>query len=158
MAITAEELKNLPVPTGTVEAQSGKDTLLYIEMPGSTSNSPKWGLVGGQRDCTLDMSADSIDASHKTSGGWATKLQGLKSWSITYTGLLVMNDDAATAMEYAFMNDKEIHAKIVYPDKSYQEGWASISKFKKGLSYKDAATIDATLEGRGAISAVTAGA
>ena len=90
MTITAEDLKKLPTPTATVEAQSGKDTLLYLEAPGSTTETPKWTLVGGQRDCTLDMSSDSIDASHKTSGGWQTKLQGLKTWSITYTGLQVI--------------------------------------------------------------------
>lgn len=158
MTITAEDLKKLPTPTDTTEAQSGKDTLLYLEAPGSSTETPKWTLVGGQRDCTLDMSSDSIDASHKTSGGWQTKLQGLKTWSITYTGLQVMNDDGAKIMEYAFMNGKPVHAKIVYPDKSYQQGWASVTKFKKGLAYKDAATIDATLEGQGEISEVTAGA
>lgn len=157
MTITAEDLKKLPTPTDdSTVAQAGKDTLLYIDTDTTGTNTPKWTLVGGQRESDLDESADSIDASHKTSGGWKVTLPGLKSWQMTYTGLLVLNDDGAQVMEYAFLNGIKVHVKIEYKDKSYQAGWASITKFSKKTPHDGVATIEATLEGAGAISEVTA--
>ena len=92
--LSAEELKKLPVYEGTSMATAGKDTLLYIDKATTTGKKPTWVLVGGQRNSPVEYKADSIDGSHKTSGGWGETLAGPKSWSISYTGLLVMDDAA----------------------------------------------------------------
>ena len=157
MALTDTELAKLPTPTDTIIAQAGKDTLLYIAGPTPTDPSTvNWVLVGGQRDSSLDCESDSLDASHKTSGGWKTTISGMKSWSISYSGLQVLNDSGAQIMEYAYRNDVEIHVKIEFKDKSYQDGWGYVTAFKRNLSYDDVATIETTISGDGAISAVTA--
>lgn len=109
--LSAEELKKLPVYEGTSMATAGKDTLLYIDKATTTGKKPTWVLVGGQRNSPVEYKADSIDGSHKTSGGWGETLAGPKSWSISYTGLLVMDDAALSIMEYAFHHDIPIHVK-----------------------------------------------
>ena len=106
--LSAEELKKLPVYEGTSMATAGKDTLLYIDKATTTGKKPTWVLVGGQRNSPVEYKADSIDGSHKTSGGWGETLAGPKSWSISYTGLLVMDDAALSIMEYAFHHDIRI--------------------------------------------------
>lgn len=154
--LSAEELKKLPVYEGTSMATAGKDTLLYIDKATTTGEKPTWILVGGQRNSPVEYKADSIDGSHKTSGGWGETLAGPKSWSISYTGLLVMDDAALSIMEYAFHHDIPIHVKIAYPDKTCQIGWVTISDFTKDVSHDGVATVAATLNGKGPISEIAA--
>lgn len=155
--LTAEELKKLPVYDGTTMATAGKETLLYIDKAkASGTNKPTWVLVGGQRNSPVEYKADSIDGSHKTSGGWGEALSGPKSWSINYTGLLIMDDAGFSIMEYAFHHDTPIHVKIAYPDKTCQIGWATITAFTKDVAHDGVATVSATLSGKGPISEIAA--
>lgn len=154
MAITAADLQNLPQNPDTAVAEAGKDTLLYIltALDGTTET---WTLVGGQRNSPLSESANTIDASHKTSGGWSTSVPGLKSWSINYSGLMIMSDDGLKVLDYAFRNSEQIKVKIEYKDHSYQEGWCYVTAFNNDTAHDGVATISATLSGVGAISAIT---
>ena len=38
-------------------------------------------VVGGQRNASIELSAESIDTTTKQSGGWSTKTAGVKSWT-----------------------------------------------------------------------------
>lgn len=154
MALTESQLAALPTNPDRSVAELGKDSLLYID--GGTDETANWKLVGGQRNSPINQSATSIDASHKTSGGWASNLAGIKSWTSTYTGLLIMSDEGLQVLEYCFRNDKQAHVKFVYKDGSYQEGWASITQFNKDTNYTAVSTVSVTLTGVGAISEVTA--
>lgn len=154
MALTENQLQNLPTNPDQSVAELGKDSLLYID--GGTNSKPDWKLVGGQRNSPINQSATSIDASHKTSGGWATNLAGIKSWTCAYTGLLIMSDDGLQVLEHCFRNDKQAHVKFVYKDGSYQTGWAAVTQFNKDTNYTSVATVSVTLSGVGAISEVTA--
>ncbi|MBO6247094.1 MAG: phage tail protein [Anaerovibrio sp.] len=154
MAITATDLANLPQNPDTAVAEAGKDTLLSIltALDGTTET---WTLVGGQRNSPVAETANTIDASHKTSGGWATSVPGLKSWSINYSGLMIMSDDGLKVLDYAFRNDHQIKVKITYKDGSYQTGWCYVTAFNNDTAHDGVATISATLSGVGAISAIT---
>ena len=59
MSYTAEKY---PAHDGST-AIAGKKFLLYVAYDN------KWNLIGGLRDTTLEISADSIDASSKDNGG-----------------------------------------------------------------------------------------
>jgi len=154
MAITAADLQNLPQNPDTAVAEAGKDTLLSI-LTAIDGTSETWTLVGGQRNSPVSETANTIDASHKTSGGWATSVPGLKSWSINYSGLMIMSDDGLKVLDYAFRNDHQIKVKITYKDGSYQTGWAYVTAFNNDTAHDGVATISATLSGVGAISAIT---
>lgn len=155
MAITDSELAALPKNPDTGVAEAGKDTLLYI-LTSETGGTETWTLVGGQRNSPLKETANTVDASHKTSGGWATTIPGLKSWNISYSGLMIMSDDGLKVLDYAFRNDQQLHVKIEYKDKSYQTGWCYVTEFSNENSHDGVATIAATLTGVGAISKITA--
>ena len=127
--LTAQELQNLPENPDTNIAEAGKDVLLYIGKSGS-GTTEAFALVGGQRNSTIEMSANSLDASHKGSGGWTANKPGLKSWKSSF--------------------------KFVYPDASYQIGWAYITEFTRDNPHDGIATIKATMEGVGEISEITA--
>lgn len=151
--MTAEELKALPTNPNTSSAIAGKDVLLYIDK--GTNTAANWLLIGGQRNSPIKYNADTIDASHKTSDGWGETLAGPKSWSIDFSGLLIEDDAALQILEYAFRNSLDVHVKLAYPDKTYQEGWASITEFDKDFAHDGVATVNVTLSGKGAISEIT---
>jgi len=153
MALTAAVLAALPTNPDTQIAEAGKDTLLSINT--GTVEVPVWTLVGGQRNSPVKQSANSMDGSHKTSGGWSQGIPGLKSWSIDYSGLQIMDDSGLQALEYGFRNNKQLNVKIEYPNKKYQTGWAFITAFNRENPHDGIATASATLTGVGAISEMT---
>lgn len=144
--LTAEKLNNLPKNPNTEVAMAGKSTLLYIE------SDTDWLLVGGQRNSPLEMTADALDGSHKTSGGWATQIPGMKSWNINYDGLMILSDEGLQILEYAFRNDEEVHVRVMYKNGWYREGWAFVTSFSDDNAHDGIHTISCTLTGNGEIS------
>jgi TP901-1 family phage major tail protein len=153
MALTETELKAMPDNPNVSVAEAGKDTLLSINT--GTNATPTWTVVGGQRNTPLTRKANTLDASHKTSGGWETKVPGLKSWSIAYSGLQIASDDGLKALDYCYTNSKQVNVKIAYKDGSYRTGWAYITEFDDDNAHDAISTVKVTLEGVGAISDLT---
>ncbi len=147
MAVTLPE--NPSVSSATV----GKDYLLSINT--GTVETPVWTLIGGQRGSSLSRSADSIDTSHKTSGGWKSSKAGLRGWSIDLDGLVMINDDGVDALETAFSTGIEVHLKFEYPNKQYRSGWASITDLSIETPHDGEASLSGTLEGNGPLSDLT---
>jgi TP901-1 family phage major tail protein len=135
----------------TTTATAGKDYLVYVNT-GETEASPTWTLVGGQRDYTLNRTAEQIDASHKTSGGWASTLPGLRSWNMDLSAIYLNGDQGAKFLEAAFLAGQEVHLKLEYPNKSFVTGWGSITDFSLSTPHDDVATISGTINGNGPLS------
>ena len=144
MAIT------LPVNPSTSSASVGKDYLLYINT--GTALSPVWTLIGGQRSADLSRSADSIDVSHKTSGGWKSNKAGLRGWSIDLDALVLLSDAALPYLEKAFNDGAEIHVRLRYPNMTEQTGWGSLTDFSLATPHDGEASLTGTIEGNGALS------
>lgn len=151
MALTEEQIKNLPVMDDNVKAVAGKDTLLLI---GKSNDKNEFLLLGGQRNNPLSRKADSIDATSKDSGDFSEKLPGMLSWSMSYEGLFILNDIAYEIVDYCYTHRKPIYIRQEYPDGSYRTGWASITQLDEDHSYNGVSTAKITLEGKGAISDV----
>ena len=63
--------KNRVTDGSVVKKLAGKDVLVYINYGESaTYDAPKWCLIGGQKSGDLSLTADSIKADSKDSGGW----------------------------------------------------------------------------------------
>lgn len=144
MAIT------LPVNPSTSSASVGKDYLLYINT--GTALSPVWTLIGGQRSADLSRSADSIDVSHKTSGGWKSNKAGLRGWSIDLDALVLLSDAALPYLEKAFDDGTEINVRLQYPNMTEQTGWGSLTDFSLATPHDGEASLTGTIEGNGALS------
>lgn len=144
--LTKAQLESLPKNPNTQVAIAGKDTLLYIE------GNDGFLLVGGQRNSPLSMTAEALDGSHKTSGGWSAQIPGMKSWSINYDGLQILSDEGLQVLEYAFRNDEEVHVRLVYKNGNYREGWAFVTSFEDNNAHTDIHTVSVTLTGNGEIS------
>lgn len=149
MALTEEQLNNLPVMDDNIKAVAGKDTLLLVAQ---SSNPTEWLLFGGQRNNPLSRKAESIDATSKDSGNYSDKLPGMLSWSMSYDGLYVLNSDAYDIVDNRYTNRKPVYIRQEYPDGSYRTGWASITQLDEEHNYNGVSTLKMTLEGKGAIS------
>ena len=100
----------------------------------------------------LNVGTDSIDASHKGSGGWKSTIAGLKEWSIDLETLLMPNEESLTLLEKAFLDGEYVHLKFEYPDKSYMTGIASVTELSLNTPHDDVATYKGSLNGVGPLS------
>ena len=140
-----------------VLATAGKNYFIYVNTGTDEDAGAKWTKIGGQRGGSLARKADSIDASHKDSGGWKTTLQGLKEWSIDLDTLIMPNDEGLNILNAAFLADQLVHLKFEFPNKSYVTGWASITDLSIDAPHDDVATYKGTLNGAGALSDLKTG-
>ena len=138
-------------PAQASTATLGKDYLIHLNT-GGVAETPTWTLLGGQRSASLSRSAEEIDVSHKTSGGWKAVMPGLRSWSIDLESVYLASDEGASFLEAAFTAGKPVYVKLEYPDKSYVTGFAAINSFDMEAPNDDACTIKGTLNGIGALS------
>lgn len=135
-------------------ATAGKDYKLYVNT--GTVATPIWTLIGGQRNSPLNQTADTIDVSHKGSGGYKSTIAGLKGWTIELDGLALLDDEGIDAIEYAYDNSKQVNIKFERPDLKYKTGWASVTEFSLEPPHDGEATISGSLEGVGPLSEWTA--
>ena len=135
---------------GTALATVGKNYFIYLNT--GTADAAEWTKLGGQRGGSLSRKADTIDASHKDSGGWKSTLQGLKEWSIELDTILMANDEGMEALNQAFLDSQLVQLKFEYPDKKYDTGWASITEMSIDAPHDDVATYKGTLSGVGPLS------
>ncbi|SMC63219.1 phage tail tube protein [Sporomusa malonica] len=144
----------LPDNPDTSSATVGKDYLLYVN--GGTASIPVWKIVGGQRSSNLNRSADSVDLSHKTSGGWKTTKQGLKGWGIDLDAIILLEEtgyeEGVAIIEAGYMQGKDINIKLVYPNGLYRTGWTQVTDFPEEAPHDGEASLSGTLEGVGALS------
>lgn len=149
MALTEDQIKNLPVMPSDTQAVAGKDTLIYVALKDSPLT---WICLGGQKNSPLSEKADSLDGSDKASGSWKKTLPAMKSWSIDYDGLYVLNDVALDIVRKQFRDGKPAYIRIEYPDGSYKQGWAYITAMSDSNASDAIQTLKITFEGYGEIS------
>lgn len=86
---------------------AGVDVLLKVVDEGGIKH-----IVGGQTNSTLNRSADTIDVTDKTSGGFKASMAGLLSWSVDCDGFVVLGDQAFALLEQTFLDRKPIEVEI----------------------------------------------
>ena len=142
MSYTAEKY---PAHDGST-AIAGKKFLLYV------AYDSKWNLIGGLRDTTLEISADSIDASSKDNGGWGESLPGQRSWTAS-PSIVVKSSNEGNDIIEAWGLDEELQNTA---DKSYYDGWGVVTSYSIEASYDDVMTKSMEINGVGPVVKKTA--
>lgn len=150
MAITS-----LPENPNVSVSTLGKDYLLSVNT--GTVAVSKWVPVAGQRNTTMNRSAEEIDCSDKTSGGWKVTLAGLRSWSMEMENVAVLDDEGAEAVDFAYNNGKELHCRLDCPNGDAYIGWGSVTECNIDTAHDDVASISATINGNGRLEKTKAG-
>ena len=122
---------------------AGVDVLLKLKKDDNTV------VLGGQKGASLSRSAETIDVSDKTSGGWSESIMGLKSWSVDCDGFVTLGDEGLTAIHEAFDSRTAIDIEIkVGGDTGYTyKGSVVITDFPEDFAQDSAVTYSLSLQG-----------
>lgn len=139
-----------PVRSATEDKLVGKNVLLYINYGvGATEAAPVWCLVGGQRNANLSMTADDIDASNKSSGGWGETYAGIKRTEMSFEGIINKNDDGYAALKDAYIKGEAVDCCRYATDGTAERNWYNITNMSDETPYDDMATFSITMGGIG---------
>ena len=129
--------------------QAGMKVKLWIHKEGTDQ------VLAGQRNATLNRSAETIDATSKDSEGfWTESLAGFKSFSIDCDGAFVESDEAYEILEDAFMNNEAVTVYIEFPSGRRYVGKTVISDFPLEMPFDDLVSYSLSLQGTGALHKV----
>lgn len=123
---------------------AGVDVLLKIQ-----DESGKFVAVGGQKGASLSRSAETIDVSDKTSGGWSESIMGLKSWSVDCEGFVTLGDEGFALIHKAFdeRTALEIEIKVGEAGGYNYTGKVVITDFPEEYPQDNAVSYNLSLQG-----------
>ena len=110
-------------------------------------------VVGGQRTASLEMSAETIDTTVKTTGGWAAKIPGMKSWTSSCVGVYFLDDAGLSAAQTAFMNGTPVQLEFSKEEGLAYSGQAVITSMAVEAGQEDIVSYTISFEGPGALTA-----
>lgn len=109
-------------------------------------------VVGGQRNASLEMSAETIDTTVKSTGGWASKIPGMKSWTSSCDGVYFLDDAGLEAAQAAFMNGTEVKLDFSNSSGLAYSGQAVITSMSVEAGQEDVVSYTISFEGTGALT------
>jgi len=126
---------------------SGMKVRLFIE--DATSGK----VLAGQKNATLNRSAETIDATSKDSeGNWTESIPGMKNWSIDADGAFVTDDEAYGILETAFLDGENVNVYIQMPSGTKFKGNATIVDLPLEAPFDDILSYSVSLTGNGALT------
>lgn len=129
----------------------GKNVLAFLNYGDSaTFASPKWVLIGGQRSADYSASADEIDVTDKTSGGYGDYEAGLKTIELTIELICKPGDETIKELQDAFEKDEAVDILRWASTGRSIRNWYSITSIEESAAHDDAATLSLSLKGKGA--------
>ena len=113
--------------------------------------------VAGQQGMTINMSADTMDVTDKTSGGWKTYMPSLKDWSIDQDVFYTVGDESNKLLLDAFVNGDTVIVDVLAGKESeagavHFTGEAYITDFPFEFALDNAASVSMSLSGASALT------
>lgn len=136
--------------SSATKAVAGKDIILAV----FDATGADLLAISGQKGLTINRSADSIEVTSKdTTGGWKSKIAGMKEWSIDNDGLYIPSHASHKALGTAFQNSDPVCVKIVNgkTKTSMFGGLAYVTDYSLEAPYDDGMTYSLSLDGNGAL-------
>lgn len=108
-------------------------------------------LIGGQQECSLSRETSTTETTTKDSGVWSEEEATGLSWSISCSGLIVVDDLALKALEKAWEDMSTVTIKYGSLT-DYKTGTAIIESIEENAPSKDKTTYSVKLKGVGALT------
>lgn len=103
-------------------------------------------IIGGQTNAVLRRTMSPIKITNKINGEWDKSLSGVKSWSLSCTGLVVKSEEAFQELEESFNTGSAVEISLADNSKSYS-GTALITDFPVSAPYNSNFSYSITLLG-----------
>lgn len=137
-------------------AVAGKKFLVYVK------HNNIWNLIGGTRDTGLTRTFETIDASTKDEEGYGASIPGLQKWSGTLSVVAKSNNPGDEIIR-AWLADEELRAQrpallfafVNTVDKSYEEGFGTITSYETTGNNGDVMTKSISIDGSGPLTMKT---
>lgn len=106
--------------------------------------------LGGQKNCTLSMEADTIDVSNKNDFGWSSFIAGAKSWTVSCDGQFLTDDAGQEALMAAFIDSQEVTIEMRDSESTiYYAGQAVITSLELEAAFDDVFAYSVEFQGKG---------
>lgn len=106
--------------------------------------------LGGQKNCTLSMEADTIDVSNKNDFGWSSFIAGAKSWTVSCDGQFLTDDEGQEALMAAFIESQEVTIEMRDSESTiYYAGQAVITSLELEAAFDDVFAYSVEFQGKG---------
>jgi len=112
-------------------------------------------VCGLAQTVELEMTADEIDVTTRSSAGWREWLQGLKQASATIDQLWVATNTGLATLRAAFMDGSEIEVEFEDEDGAGWSGCAIVTRMARPEPLDGAVGFNCTLRMTGAMSPVS---
>lgn len=109
--------------------------------------------LAGQSNAILRQNRRVHDISNKIKMDWEESLVSMRSWSVSCTGLYVINDASLHALNNAFAADSLLTVSLTLDGAKYQ-GQARLKDFQVNTVFTKGANYSAVLIGTGPLSRV----
>lgn len=134
-------------------AVKGVDIIILANTGDETT--PVWTAVGGQRGATMSDSVDTIETTHKLSGGAKTYEYTFSDATISCDGVYILNDAGYNALVDAMRQKKKVKVRWQEQgDDVYEGTFLVVSRDLEG-AYDSEATYSMELQRDGEITVVT---
>lgn len=126
----------------------GVDILILVESatPGT------YTTVGGQRGATLSEKNESIETTHKLTGGYKTFEYSFAEWSIKADGVYISDDVAYGQLVTAMRNKTKVKLRWQESGTAVMEGSALVKSRELEGAYDAEGTYSIEFQGDGAIT------
>jgi predicted secreted protein len=125
---------------------NASDLLVYI---GADNTLP----IAHSTSATLNIEQDLPDATTKDSGGWADHINGVKSWSLDFDGLVdYAASYGAEELSDNLTNGNNLIVRWSTTIGSYWQGTASLSSLTMSADMESPLTYSGTFTGKGFIT------
>lgn len=139
-------------PTMAEQAGSllGKNVLLFLNYgEGATESAPVWALIGGQRSADYSSSAEEIDTTDKTSGGYGDSEPGLKTAELTTEIIVKKGDETIAALQEAYEASEPVDILRWAESGRSIRNWYTIVSIEESAAHDDACILSLSLKGKG---------
>ena len=128
----------------------GKNVLVFLNYGETASeDAPKWALLGGQRSASWSATADEVDLTDKTSGGYGDSDQGTKSTELSVELIVKKGDEAVKALRQAFDEGEAVDVLRWAKDGQSIRNWYAVTEMSEDAAHDDAAVLSVTFKGKG---------
>jgi predicted secreted protein len=121
----------------------------------STAPSSTQVTCGKDVDAEIDLKKNPMETTTRSSAGWKEFINGLKEWTASCPHLWVPTDAGLLAIQNAFIGDYYLAAVFTDENGYGFSGTCLVTGFKQTEKLADAVMVDVSLQGTGAITAVT---